>query len=105
MGEGDGFRGTREEMDRAIRRLNVLEYLILAFVVLVALAGGAAVAFMLSAGTDLPFRATWAVLSFLLLVIPGVLVFGRDRMRERARRKERDQEDNDANPRGTEDRG
>jgi predicted lysophospholipase L1 biosynthesis ABC-type transport system permease subunit len=105
MGEGDGFEGTREEMDRAIRRLNVLEYLILGFLVLVALLGGAAVAFMLSAGTDLPFRATWAVLSFLLLVVPGILVLGRDRIRVGARRKERDEEDDDVNPRGTEERG
>jgi predicted lysophospholipase L1 biosynthesis ABC-type transport system permease subunit len=104
MAEGEGFRGTREEMDRAIRRLNVLEYLILGFVVVLALAGGAAVAFILSAGTDLPFRATWAVLSFLLLVIPGVLVFGRDRRRERARRRASDDEDN-ANREGSEDSG
>jgi predicted lysophospholipase L1 biosynthesis ABC-type transport system permease subunit len=104
MAEGDGFRGTREEMDRAIRRLNVLEYLILGVVILLALAGGAAVAFLLSAGTDLPFRATWAVLSFLLLVIPGVLVFGRDRRRERGRRKGRDDEGN-TNRAGSEDSG
>lgn len=79
MSERDGYRGTREEMERAIRRLNVLEYLILGFTVLVALGGGAAVAFLLSAGTELPFRATWAALSLLLLIIPGALVFGRDR--------------------------
>jgi predicted lysophospholipase L1 biosynthesis ABC-type transport system permease subunit len=79
----DGFRGTREEMERAIRRLNVLEYVILGFAVLVALAGGAAVAFILSSGTNLPFRLTWAVLSILLLVIPGALVLGKDRAKKR----------------------
>ena len=84
----DGFRGTREEMDRAIRRLNVLEYVILGFAVLVALGGGAAVALLLSSGTDLPFRLTWAVLSILLLVIPGALVLGKDRAKKRRQRGE-----------------
>jgi|GEM_PF-1433953 len=86
MQKGDGYRGTREEMERAIRRLNVLEYVILGFAVLVALGGGAAVAYILSAGTDLPFRPTWIVLSLLLLIIPGALVFGRDHMKHRTPR-------------------
>ncbi len=83
MIEDNGFPGTREEMERAIRRLNVLEYLILAAAFILALGGGGAVAYILSAGTSLPFRLTWAIITVLLLVVPGLLVFGRDRFRRR----------------------
>ncbi len=83
MIEDNGFPGTREEMERAIRRLNVLEYLILAAAFILALGGGGAVAYILSAGTALPFRLTWAIITVLLLVVPGLLVFGRDRFRRR----------------------
>lgn len=82
MSEGDGFRETRREMDRAIRRLNALEFVILAGAVVVALGGGALVAFLVSAGTELPFRLLWAVISVLLLVVPGLMVFGRERRKE-----------------------
>jgi len=77
--DGDGFRETRKDMERAIRRLNTLEYVILMAAVLVALAGGGLIAVLLSSGTDLPFRPTWAVLSLLLIIVPGVAVFGRER--------------------------
>ncbi len=81
MAEGEGFKETREEMERAIRRLNALEYVILVAAVLVALAGGGIVAFLLSAGTDLPLRPTWAILSLLLIIVPAAVVFGRERAR------------------------
>jgi len=80
----DGYEGTREEMERAIRRLNTLEYLILGASFLLALAGGGVVAFLLSSGTALPFRLTWGVVSILLLIIPGLIVFGRDRGERRS---------------------
>ena len=76
--DGEEYGGTRQEMDRAMRRLDVLEWLILAFAVGVALAGGAVVAFLLSVGTELPFRLTWAILSVLLLAVPGLFVFGKE---------------------------
>ncbi len=79
MEQENGFEGTREEMERAIRRLNTLEYVILVASFLLALAGGGVVAFLLSSGTALPFRLTWGVVSILLLLIPGLLVFGRNR--------------------------
>ena len=83
MSEGHGFEGTREEMEKAIRRLNVLEFVILAAAFLLALGGGWVAAFLLSTGTSLPFRLTWAVFSLLLLIVPGVLVFGREHLRRR----------------------
>jgi hypothetical protein len=75
--EGDPFKGTREEMEKAIRRLDALEWVILFFATGMALGGGAMVAWILSVGTRLPFRLTWAGLSVLLLVKPGIGVVGR----------------------------
>ncbi len=77
----DPYAGTREEMERAIRRLDALEWVILLAAVGFALGGGGLVAWILSAGTGLPFRLTWIVLSVLLLVIPGGVVFLRERMK------------------------
>ncbi|TVR64368.1 MAG: hypothetical protein EA422_06480 [Gemmatimonadales bacterium] len=80
-----GFQETRRDMQRAIRRLNVLEYMIVVAAVLLALAGGWVVAFLLSAGTDLPLRPTWAVLSLSLIIVPAAAVFGRERLRAKRR--------------------
>jgi hypothetical protein len=83
----DPYRGTREDMRRAIRRLDALEWVILALATVLSLGGGAAVAWMLSLGTQLPFRLTWGVISIALLLIPGAMVFGRDAW-NRARKPE-----------------
>lgn len=77
----DAYAGTREEMDRAIRRLDALEWVILLTAVGFALGGGALVAWILSAGTDISFRVLWIGLSILLLVVPGAFVFLRERLR------------------------
>ena len=84
----NGFDGTREEVERAIRRLSVFEYVILAASFALALGGGGLAAYLLSAGTSLPFRLTWAVVSMGLLIIPGFFVFGRDYL-ERCREQDR----------------
>ena len=86
--EDDPFKGTREEMDKVIRNLDMLEWVILFLATGMALGGGALVAWILSVGTRLPFRLTWAVLSVLLLVIPAFVVFGRE-ARERGRERRR----------------
>jgi len=85
MSERERFDGTIEEMDRAIRRLNVFELILLGFTVLLALLGGGAVAFILTAGTDLPFRLVWGAISLALLIIPGIIVYGREALRGRNR--------------------
>ena len=77
----NGYEGTREEMQRAIRRLDQLGYVILVAAFLLALAGGGAVAYIVSAGTSLPFRLSWAVISLFLLIVPGLIVFGRERIK------------------------
>jgi uncharacterized membrane protein len=71
-------QGTREEMRRAIRRLNALEYVILLAAVLLALVGGALAAFLIRSLAGFPFGITWAVASVLLFVLPGVAVYGRE---------------------------
>jgi predicted lysophospholipase L1 biosynthesis ABC-type transport system permease subunit len=91
----DGYRETRMEMERVIRRLNALELLILVAAVFFALGGGALVAFLLSSGTELPFRPTWAVISLLLFVVPGVAVFGRERRTGRKGRPESNDQPSD----------
>lgn len=92
--EDDPFKGTREEMDKVIRNLDMLEWVILFLATGMALGGGALVAWILSVGTRLPFRLTWAVLSVLLLVIPAFVVFGREaRERGRERRSLRSRDD------------
>lgn len=82
-------------MQRAIRRLNVLEYMIIVAAVALALAGGWVVAFLVSAGTDLAFRPTWAIVSLILIIIPAAAVFGRERMEEKRRKGARPGEGSD----------
>lgn len=96
-----GFQETRRDMQRAIRRLNVLEYMIVVAAVVVALVGGWVVAFLVSAGTDLSFRPTWAIVSLVLLIIPAAAVFGRERMEAKRRRGARSREGNDGAAPGT----
>jgi hypothetical protein len=92
--EEDPFKGTREEMDKVIRNLDMLEWVILFLATGLALGGGALVAWILSVGTRLPYRLTWAVLSVLLLVIPAFVVFGKEaRERGRERRDLRSRDD------------
>lgn len=73
-------RLTREVMDRAIRRINIFEYLILGAAAVLALVGGALVAWVLSASLELSFRITWVVASLLFFVVPGGIVYLRERL-------------------------
>ena len=61
-----------------LRRLDVLEYLILFFALVLALIGGALVAWILGSALDLPFRATWGIASILLFILPGGFVYLRE---------------------------
>jgi uncharacterized protein YhhL (DUF1145 family) len=68
----------RETLNRAIRRLNVLEYVILLVVAILSLAGGALIALLAGSLTGVPFRITWAVASILIFAIPAIIVWGRE---------------------------
>ena len=76
-----------EIMDRAIRRLGVLEHLLVGMAAVSALVAGALVAWLLGQAFQLPFRATWAVSALLLFILPGGVSWWRVR-RDEARARE-----------------
>lgn len=78
MSESEQF--DREVMDRAIRRLNILEYVILGAAALLALLGGALVAWLASISLEVSFRISWVVASLLLFAVPGGIVYARERL-------------------------
>lgn len=81
----DGNKGVRRDMARAVRRLSILEYLILAAAVGMALGGGALVALLLNELTGVPFRVSWFISSLLLFSVPGLFVFRRETRRDPSR--------------------
>lgn len=64
-------------MNRAVRRLTVLEWLALAAAAVASLAGGALAAFLAASAFGLPFRPTWPVASLLFFVVPGLAALAR----------------------------
>ena len=75
-------------MAQVVRRLSALEYLILAGILILALAGGALLALLLQTGLGLPFRITWIVGSILFFTVPGALVLTRERARSSRNRRD-----------------
>lgn len=80
-------RAFREVTSRAIRRLDLLEYLILLVALVLSLAGGALVAWIFHSWLGFPFRLTWLVGSLLLFVVPGGFVYLREIRRTPTRRR------------------
>jgi uncharacterized membrane protein len=70
-------------MQRAIRRLNALEYFILAIAMALALVAGALAAWLVETLMGAPFRVSWAVASLLFFVVPGAIALRRERRTER----------------------
>ena len=68
-------RVARAVMNRAIRRLNLLETILLGAAAIAALAGGWLAALLARSAFGFPFRTTWLVSSLLLFVIPGALAW------------------------------
>ncbi len=73
---------------RAIRRLDILEWVLLAAAMILAIGGGAAVAWLIAPTVDVGFRPIWMVMSVLLFVVPGVIAITRMRKDERDARAE-----------------
>jgi hypothetical protein len=71
-------RITREVAGRALWRLNLLEYFILLAALVLALVGGALVAWVLNASMGVSFRLGWVCASLLLFIIPGGTVYLRE---------------------------
>ncbi|MFG1690877.1 hypothetical protein ACGF5M_01770 [Gemmatimonadota bacterium] len=80
----DPHGGARKVMERAIWRLNVLEYLMLGMAAALSLGGGALVAWILQTSFGVPFRPSWVIASLFLFIIPGLVVFGREWRRKPA---------------------
>lgn len=83
MKDGERSREEQDEdlqefMDRAIRRLNLLEYVFLGVALVLALLGGALVAWLVSLTVGLSFRWVWVGVSLLLFLVPGILVYLRE---------------------------
>lgn len=86
----EAARITREIAERAIRRLDVLEWFIFGGAAVVAMIGGALIALLLAEPLGFGFRATWLVASITFFVIPGGIAVTVLRRQERARRKQFD---------------
>ena len=83
----------RQVMSRAIRRLNLLEAILLGAAAVAAVAGGWLAAYLGRGAFGWPFRTTWLAASVLLFAIPGVLAWTMDRSggsKESGRGKTRD---------------
>lgn len=75
----EDVRVIQEVAARAIRRLNVLEWVILGGAGLIAVLGGALVSWLIATQLKVSFRLTWIGLSMLLLAVPGLIVILRSR--------------------------
>lgn len=80
----------RKVMSRAIRRLNILEFLILGAAGLAATAGGWLVAILAGSAFGGRFGITWLVASLLLFVIPGAVVWTMDKRARRSAEKKKE---------------
>jgi hypothetical protein len=74
---------------RAIRRLDILEWVAFMAAIAAAVLGGAGVAWLLAAPGSIAFRVTWFATSLLLFVVPGGIVILQMRRAERAGRDDR----------------
>ncbi len=77
-GSASDHRAVRAVMKRAVRRLGVLEALVLAAAAAASLVGGALAAFLAQSAFGLPFRPAWAAASLLLFVVPGLAALARN---------------------------
>jgi len=83
--EREAAKVTSEVARRAIRRLDLLEWLILAVTAALAVGGGGLVALLVVGRSGTAFRGTWIATSLLLLIVPGALALARARRDERQR--------------------
>ena len=88
-----GGDSRNQVMDRAIRRLGVLEHLFIGLAAVAALIAGALVAWLLGQAFGLPFRPTWAASALLLFILPGGISWWRVRRDDRMVRADRTPQD------------
>jgi predicted lysophospholipase L1 biosynthesis ABC-type transport system permease subunit len=83
-GESPDSSELRRVTTRAVRRLNVLEYVILGVAAALAMLAGLLAALVLGAALDLPFRPTWIVASLVLFIVPATVAYLRAQRLDRA---------------------
>jgi len=81
----EAARITQEITARAIRRLDLLEWVIFLTIAVLAGVGGALGALLLSQALGVDFRRAWMVLSLILFVVPGTIALVTLRREERRR--------------------
>jgi uncharacterized membrane protein len=84
-------RVTREITSRAIRRLDVLEWLIFVGAAALAILGGGLLALLLAGSLGFGLRPTWLVASLVLFVVPGAIAVLTLRREDRRRARRLDQ--------------
>lgn len=82
----DVTRATRDVTGRAIRRLGWMETVLMLTAGLMALAAGAATAWLVSDLTGMAFRIVWIAASLIFFVVPSGMVIVRTRREEAARK-------------------
>ncbi len=95
MTHGEAHPETRRMMEIAIRRLNVLEYVILGVLMALTLLAGALTAWILEIVTGAPFRLAWALSSLLFFVVPGWVVLRRENRAPDADTRDTNEESDD----------
>jgi uncharacterized membrane protein len=93
-------RVTHEVTSRAIRRLDVLEWVIYIGAAGLAVLGGALIALLLAGSLGFAFRSVWVVASLVLFIVPGTIALITLRREERRRlhRLEQLREERDRDP-------
>lgn len=81
-------------MAKAIKRLGVLEYLLLALAGVAALLAGALTGWLAREALGWSFRWTWTVSSLLYFVVPGVVALWQSRRDDAPRRTRKSEESN-----------
>lgn len=92
----------RAALNRAARRINILELIVLGAAAIAALAGGWLVALLAERAFGYSFRRTWAGASIALFVVPAVVAVLVDRRRRGVRAKAARGEGKQPRERGTE---
>jgi uncharacterized membrane protein len=87
--EREAARAAAEVARRAIRRLDILEWVFLGGAVGMAVVGGGGVAWLVVPGGGRQFRTVWIVSSLLLFLIPGAIVLTRSKRADAARQLRR----------------
>lgn len=65
----------RAALNRAARRLNILELIVLGAAIIASTAGGWLAALLAGRAFGFPFRTTWVVASLALFAIPALVAF------------------------------